>query len=52
MTARAWPGRWRELKRGPLQGNSPNDRIYVVQLVIIIGEYAPVPYSPLHLRPD
>ncbi len=27
MTARAWPGRWRELKRGPLQGSSPNDRI-------------------------
>ncbi len=27
MTARARPQRWREVKRRPVQGNSPNDRI-------------------------
>src|SRR5450631_3320037 len=27
MTAPTWPRSWREVKRRPLQGNSPNDRI-------------------------
>ena len=27
MTARVWRWRWREVKRHPIQGNSPNDRI-------------------------
>jgi hypothetical protein len=27
MTARAQPRRWREVKRRPVQGNSPNDRM-------------------------
>jgi hypothetical protein len=27
MTARARPRRWREVKRRPVQGNSPNDRM-------------------------
>src|ERR1017187_5197577 len=27
MTVRTWPRRWREVKRRPIQGNSPDDRI-------------------------
>jgi hypothetical protein len=27
VTARVWRRRWREVKRRPVQGNSPNDRI-------------------------
>jgi hypothetical protein len=50
MTAPVRPRRWREVQRRPVRGNSPNDRIYVVRIVIVPREFAPMSSPPLRHR--